>query len=96
MQSQVQIENSTISFSGSVVFSTVQKLQDQIKKAPITSSQGVLVDFSRVDQVDTSALALCLSIKRLYQNSTELIFENVPQSLLDIAESVGVKQLFDV
>jgi ABC-type transporter Mla MlaB component len=91
----IEFENQRIAFTGDITFPTVQSLEDQIMQQHSTITKILVVDFARAGKVDTSALALCLSMQRLCEQGGVIRFENIPQCLFDIAASVGVEQIFN-
>ncbi len=95
MTISIEFENKKIAFIGDITFSSVQSLEDQILQHYPTISKTVVVDFANVGKVDTSALALCVSLQRRCEQGAAVYFENVPQCLLDIAASVGVEKIFE-
>lgn len=94
MKSQIVFDNQTIAFTGDITFSTVQSLENQIAQKYSVIIESLTVDFALTAKVDTSALALCLSMQRRCQKMAVIHFENIPQCLHDIAASVGVENIF--
>jgi ABC-type transporter Mla MlaB component len=95
MTTLIEFEDQRIAFTGDITFPTVQSLEDQIMQQYSLITKTLVVDFARAGKVDTSALALCLSLQRLCVQDAAICFENIPQCLLDIAASVGVEKIFN-
>lgn len=96
MSGSLSYEAQKLSFSGDIVFSTAQSLYASIAQIAFAPNNLFHIDFTKVHQVDSSAIALCLSLKRKSLDAhCEICFENVPLQLQSIAESVGVSELFE-
>lgn len=86
-------ENSRLNIAGSLTFDTVTALRD-LGSAKIQVIDAPVVDFSQVDQCDSSALVLLLAWLRAAQlQKKTLVFQNVPQQLLAVAHVCGIKNL---
>ena len=56
--------------------------------------QRLTVDFSRVSEVDSAALALLLEWRRVAERrKVELVFTHLPANLLALASLYGIEQL---
>lgn len=95
MRAKIENKAQSIHLSGEITFAQVQKLQQQSQGFEFAPGSEVVVDFLGVTKVDSSALALCVSLKRnLLQTKSVIRYCNVPPAMLAIAESVGVASLF--
>ncbi len=94
MSAQLSYVDQVLTISGELSFSTVQRLQQQLKNDLLGATDTVLVDLSAVTKADTASLALCLSIERLVAKKATVSYQHVPQAILAIAESVGIAELF--
>lgn len=67
----------------------------QLDLAHIAISEGARqIDLSKIERVDSTALAYWLSLQRWSaQQSIELIWSGLPDQMLSIAELVGVDEL---
>jgi len=95
MNTSITCVDQTITLVGELSFNTVQRLQELSKEMSFPNGADVVLDLGQVTKVDSSALALCLAIeKKLVANKSTLAYINIPTALLDIAQSVGVENLF--
>jgi phospholipid transport system transporter-binding protein len=77
---------------GEVTTTTVPRIFEQSATLPLPTT-GV-VDCDAVDIVDSTAVALLLAIKRRAKaEKRALVFANVPQPLLTLADVYGVASL---
>ena len=78
--------------SGSVTIASVSALFNEGLKAPAGSN--LVIDFSRLEKVDSSAVSLLLVWLREAQRSkVNLQFTNVPDNLMSLATLYGVAEL---
>lgn len=78
--------------SGSVTIATVNALFNEGLKAQAGSN--LVIDFSRLEKVDSSAVSLMLVWLREAQRSkVNLRFANVPDNLMSLATLYGVSEL---
>lgn len=94
MMSQIEINQCGVRLKGNITFATVQRLNEALSQQYAVIEDVLTVDFEEVDKVDSSALALCLSLLRNCQGAGAVSFQNVPHNLQEIAASVGVAELF--
>lgn len=65
-----------------------------VKSKALTMSDGALVDFSQVVEIDTSAVSLMLEWRRwAIAENKQLSFVNLPASLTSLAALYGVADL---
>jgi phospholipid transport system transporter-binding protein len=82
--------------SGNITMTTVNTLfQEGLKINGVNKANADLViDFSRLEKVDSSAVSLMLSWLREAQlNKVKLSFENVPVNLMSLTRLYGVAEL---
>ncbi len=84
----------TIFLSGVINYGTVGKLYRQIHSFQSLSSK-VRINWSNVESVDSSAIALCLVwIEMASKLDKKIIFENVPDQMRDLIRVNQVQSLF--
>jgi phospholipid transport system transporter-binding protein len=67
-----------------------QYVKEQAGHAPVQ----LTLDFSQVEVIDSSAVALLLEWRReAKRNSSSLAFQNLPENLLELASVYGVEAL---
>lgn len=82
------------SLSGDVVVDTVQPLLTASKALPITAD--TMIDFAKVNNIDTSAISLILEWKRRAQlENKALTFVNLPANLISLTQLYGVAELIN-
>lgn len=65
-----------------------------VKSKALTLSDGALVDFSQVAEIDTSAVSLMLEWRRrAIAENKQLSFVNCPEGLTSLATLYGVADL---
>jgi ABC-type transporter Mla MlaB component len=92
---QLFLEKEKLLISGPIVFSNVLNLRKEgdgwIKQC---GEKELFFDFTKVEQSDSSVLALMISWKRQCNRfAKKAVFINLPKSLIDMAEACGVKHL---
>ena len=88
-----QQENSWL-ISGDVVIGTAKTILDDSEK--LTLSPNMAVDFSKVNDIDTTAISLILEWKRraAKQNAT-ISAVNLPENLTSLVNLYGVRELIN-
>lgn len=82
------------SLSGDVVIDSVQPLLTASKALPITAD--TMIDFAKVNNIDTSAISLILEWKRRAQlENKALTFVNLPANLISLTQLYGVAELIN-
>lgn len=82
------------SLSGDVVIDTVQPLLTASKALPIAAD--MMVDFAKVNNIDTSTISLILEWKRRAQlENKALTFVNLPANLISLTQLYGVAELIN-
>jgi phospholipid transport system transporter-binding protein len=83
------------SIEGSVTLDNVENLLSESKGI---EGDDVIVDFSRVTAIDSSALSLILELTRRFNGNggRQITFVNLTQSLRSLAELYGVLELIPV
>ncbi|MGB1236813.1 MAG: STAS domain-containing protein [Pseudomonadales bacterium] len=88
-------EGEHLFLSGDITSVSAQQYRDRLESVLMQVSDQLYADFSAVGHVDTSVLALCLSLQRqAKQCGFKLHFCNVSSQMISIAESVGLGELF--
>ncbi len=83
----LNISGSQWSLSGPVTFETVAKLESQVHASQANAES---ISLAQVTDVDSSAVALMLAIKRRHPNAQ---FQDVPKSLTALAALYDVSDL---
>ena len=84
---------SLIRVGGELTFSTAKDIQEQAQKVfePITSLN---IDFTDVTRSDSAGLALLIDwMRTAKQSSKPILFYNIPQQILAIADASGLDEL---
>lgn len=85
----------TVKISGDINFDTVMSLKRSID-AKIATHDLLHLDLSQVEHCDSSALALLIGWKRFAKHKFKKIYyENVPDSLISLANVCNVKFIFE-
>ncbi|MGB7815266.1 MAG: STAS domain-containing protein [Methylotenera sp.] len=80
--------------SGDVIIGTVSAILEASKSLPIAAD--TMVDFSKVNNIDTSTISLILEWKRRAQlESQTLKFVNLPANLISLTQLYGVAELIN-
>jgi phospholipid transport system transporter-binding protein len=88
-----QIDNRW-SIDGDVIIDTVQTVLTVSKALTIESE--LMVDFAKVNNIDTSAISLILEWKRRAQlENKTLRFVNLPANLISLTQLYGVAELIN-
>ncbi len=95
MSALMQYQDQLLTLNGDLTSATVQQFYDEFSLLQAAIKDDFCVDFSAVERVDTSALALCFSLERMMANQVQVSYKNIPSELQAIAESVGVEVLFN-
>ena len=78
--------------SGDVTMATVSALLNQDLK--LRANSEMVIDFSRLEKVDSSAVSLMLVwVREAQRNKVILSFINVPDNLMSLAKLYGVAEL---
>jgi Predicted NTP binding protein (contains STAS domain) len=86
----------TNSFNGSLDFKTVPTLS-KMKSSLIISNQQAVFDLSGVSYSDNAGLGLLIYLASLAKaHKKELKFINVPKHLLELMDSVQVRELLPI
>lgn len=93
MQSSVHENNEMIMVSGIVTFETVAAIQKNminlLQKNPAVSQ--FQVDLATATQVNSAALGLLVELKKVtIAQKKEIVFLNLPQRLISLAQVCGV------
>jgi phospholipid transport system transporter-binding protein len=79
---------------GDVIIGTVPAILESSKSLPI--AVDTMVDFSKVNNIDTSAISLILEWKRRAQQEKQALkFVNLPASLISLTQLYGVAELIN-
>ncbi len=85
-------EGDRVQLSGPLTLETVKALYDSGLQPG--GKQAVVVDFSRVEAVDSAAVSLMLAwVREAQRKNLELSFSHVPDNLLSLARLYGVAEL---
>jgi phospholipid transport system transporter-binding protein len=80
--------------SGNVLIGTVSEMLAASKGLPMTSD--TVIDFAKVDDIDTSTISLILEWKRrAQQDNLQLKFVNLPANLTSLTQLYGVDELIN-
>lgn len=80
--------------SGDVLIGTVSEMLITSKVLPMTSD--TVIDFAKVDDIDTSTISLILEWKRrAQQENQQLKFVNLPANLISLTQLYGVHELIN-
>ena len=80
--------------SGDVIIGTVSTILEASKSLPIAAD--TMVDFAKVNNIDTSTISLILEWKRRAQlESQTLKFVNLPANLISLTQLYGVAELIN-
>jgi phospholipid transport system transporter-binding protein len=80
--------------SGDVLIGTVCEMLAISKALPMTSD--TVIDFAKVDDIDTSTISLILEWKRrAQQENQQLKFVNLPANLTSLTQLYGVDELIN-
>lgn len=78
--------------SGDVTMATVSALFNEGLKPQVNSN--MVIDFARLEKVDSSAVSLMLVwVREAQRNKVNLSFINVPGNLMSLAKLYGVAEL---
>jgi len=85
----------TLFLKGAINFDTVDRLHREIKfQKPVKSI--VRIDWSQVDKVDSSGVALCLTwIETAHESGLKVHFLDLPEQMLQLIRVNQVGELFD-
>lgn len=79
--------------TGDLVFSTIRRTREAGARY-ISSNDDPCFDFSQTEKIDSSAVVLLLAWQRDAKKSQKPIhFQNIPQSLSDLADTYGLKSI---
>ena len=93
MTQLTQIDNRW-NISGDVVIGTVPAILESSKSLPI--AVDTMVDFAKVNNIDTSAISLILEWKRRAQQEKQALkFVNLPANLISLTQLYGVAELIN-
>jgi phospholipid transport system transporter-binding protein len=93
MAQLTQIDNRW-NISGDVVIGTVPAILASSKSLPI--AVDTMVDFAKVNNIDTSAISLILEWKRRAQQEKQALkFVNLPANLISLTQLYGVAELIN-
>jgi ABC-type transporter Mla MlaB component len=87
-----RLDGSVLKLEGAVTLQTVPGLLEQCANSPGSFDR---VDFSAVTELDSSAVALALELKRRAKGD-QMIFEGVPEALRNLAQLYGVSSLLGI
>jgi len=80
-----------IALSGELLFGTVMAVRAEVEALLAKQTGACQLDFGEVSRVDSSALALWLSCRRLAAHTgLELTARNLPADMVSIADLVGL------
>lgn len=80
--------------SGDVLIGTVTQLLSDSSALPISSN--TVIDFAKVEAIDTSTISLILEWKRRAQKENQPIkFVNLPANLTSLTQLYGVAELIN-
>lgn len=80
--------------SGDVLIGTVSEMLVASKSLAMTSD--TVIDFAKVDNIDTSTISLILEWKRrAQQENQQLKFVNLPANLTSLTQLYGVDELIN-
>lgn len=80
--------------SGDVLIGTVSEMLAMSKALAMTSE--TVIDFAKVDDIDTSTISLILEWKRrAQQENQQLKFVNLPANLTSLTQLYGVDELIN-
>jgi phospholipid transport system transporter-binding protein len=80
--------------SGDVLIGTVSEMLAMSKALAMTSD--TVIDFAKVDDIDTSTISLILEWKRrAQQENQQLKFVNLPANLTSLTQLYGVDELIN-
>ncbi len=86
----------TILIQGSVIFDTVGTLYAQMNRVEAAAST-VRMDWSKVEMVDSSGIALCLNwIEQAQKENVKIVFVNVPEQMKRLIRINQVRDLFQL
>lgn len=92
MAAQVEITADAIFLKGDLLFSTIIAVRAALEKAIDQAAQGVVIDFSGVQRVDSSAVSLWLCLERKSRAlRRSLTAQNIPAELGSIIRLVGLE-----
>ena len=81
-----------IEVSGSMTMATINALYNEGLKSQ--GNSNMVVDFARVEKMDSSAVSLMLVwLREAQRENTALSFINVPENLMSLAKLYGVADL---
>lgn len=91
MASQVEMTADGIRLKGDLLFSTIISVREALEKAFDQTEQAVVIDFSGVRRVDSSAVSLWLCLERKSRAlNRPLKALNIPTELSAIVRLVGL------
>lgn len=92
MASPVEISADGILLKGDLLFGTIIAVRTALEKAFDQADEAVVLDFSGVGRVDSSAVSLWLCLERKSRTlQRPLIARNVPADLSAIVRLVGLE-----
>jgi len=93
MAQLTQIDNRW-NISGDVIIGTVPAILESSKS--LTIAVDTMVDFAKVNNIDTSAISLILEWKRRAQQEKQALkFVNLPANLISLTQLYGVAELIN-
>ena len=88
------IELHSIELSGDLIFPRIDSIRKTTEAAISANTGNCVIDFSNVNKVDSSSLSLCLCLLRFAKTQNKkVIFENLPQNMVAIADLVGLSAI---
>ncbi len=80
--------------SGNVLISTVSQILSASSVLPMSSN--TVIDFAKVEAIDTSTISLILEWKRRAQKENQAIkFVNLPTNLTSLTQLYGVAEIIN-
>lgn len=88
----IERDGDSLRVSGRLAMDTVAALFDTALQP--NGNATLVIDFARVESVDSAAVSLLLSwLRRAQRNNVTLSFSNVPDNLLSLARLYGVAEM---
>jgi phospholipid transport system transporter-binding protein len=89
---QIIQQANTWQLSGNLVFANISSVLDESKL--LTMPARLQLDFTAVDEVDTSAISLILELqRRAMSQDTKISVQQVPENLSSLMQLYGVDAL---
>jgi phospholipid transport system transporter-binding protein len=89
---QITQQANTWQLSGNLVFANISSVLDESKL--LTMPAQLQLDFTAVDEVDTSAISLILELqRRAMSQDTKISVQQVPENLSSLMQLYGVDAL---